>query len=55
MTETITHGIVSDRHLPSPSMSIGRPAAEYRIAIVEDDSVPVREARHVGPGGRGSC
>ncbi|MDF1482010.1 AMP-binding protein [Extensimonas sp. H3M7-6] len=53
MTETITHGIVSDRHLPSLSMSIGRPAAEYRIAIVEDDSVPVREARHVGPGGSG--
>ena len=53
MTETITHGIVGSPHLPNRPMSIGRPAPEYRIAIVEDDSVPVREARHVGPGGSG--
>jgi crotonobetaine/carnitine-CoA ligase len=53
MTETITHGIVTDLHLPSPPMSIGRPAPEYGIAIVEDDTVPVREARAVGPGGSG--
>ncbi|MDO9438169.1 AMP-binding protein [Hydrogenophaga sp.] len=53
MTETISHGIVSDRHVPSPSMSIGRPAPEYGIAIVEDDQVPVREARRVEPGGSG--
>ena len=53
MTETITHGIVGSVHLPNRPMSIGRPAPEYGIAIVEDDSVPVRDARHVGPGGSG--
>lgn len=53
MTETITHGIVSSLTVPSPSMSIGRVAPEYGIAIVEDDTVPVREARHVAPGGSG--
>ena len=53
MTETITQGIVGSVHLPNRSMSIGRPAPEYEIAIVEDDSVPVREARHVEPGGSG--
>ena len=53
MTETITHGIVSSRHVPSPSMSIGRPAPEYGIAIVEDDTVPAAQARQVGPGGAG--
>lgn len=53
MTETISHGIVTDLHLPSPPQSIGRPAPEYEIAIVEDDAVPVREARPVEPGGSG--
>ena len=53
MTETITHGIVSDLRQKSPSMSIGRPAPEYQIAIVEDDSLPVRQGRLVGPGGSG--
>lgn len=54
MTETITHGIVANPHLPNRSMAIGRPAPEYEIAIVEDDAVPVRNARHVEPGGSGS-
>jgi crotonobetaine/carnitine-CoA ligase len=54
MTETITHGIVGNPHLQNRPMSIGRPAPEYGIAIVEDDSVPVREARLVEPGGGGS-
>ena len=53
MTETITHGIVGSPQLPNRPLSIGRPAPEYSIAIVEDDTVPVREARHVGPGGSG--
>jgi crotonobetaine/carnitine-CoA ligase len=53
MTETITHGIVGHPHLPNRPMTIGRPAPEYGIAIVEDDRLPVREARHVGPGGSG--
>lgn len=54
MTETITHGIVASPHLPNRSMSIGRPAPEYEIAIVEDDSVPVRDARRAQPGGSGN-
>jgi crotonobetaine/carnitine-CoA ligase len=54
MTETITHGIVASPHLPNRPMTIGRPAPEYGIAIVEDDSVPVRDARHVAPGGSGN-
>jgi crotonobetaine/carnitine-CoA ligase len=53
MTETITHGIVSDRHFPSPSLAIGRPAPEYAIAIVDDDEQPVAQARAVEPGGSG--
>lgn len=53
MTETITHGIVGSPHAPNRPLSIGRPAPEYGIAIVEDDSVPVRDARHVQGGGSG--
>ena len=53
MTETISHGIVSCRHVPSPSLSIGRPAPEYGIAVVDDDERPVAEARAVEPGGSG--
>ncbi len=53
MTETISHGIVSDRHWPSPPMSIGRPAPEYRIAVVDNDAVPAADARAIEPGGSG--
>lgn len=53
MTETITHGIVGSPHSPNVPLSIGRPAPEYEVAIVVDDSVPVREARHVERGGSG--
>ena len=53
MTETISHGIVSCRHLPSPALAIGRPAPEYGIAIVDDDEVPLAQARAVEPGGSG--
>ena len=53
MTETITHGIVSDLRWPSPSLTIGRPAPEYGIAIVDDDEVPVAQARAIEPGGSG--
>ena len=53
MTETISHGIVSDRHWPSAPMSIGRPAPEYGIAIVDDDTVPLVDANAVGRGGSG--
>ena len=41
MTETITHGIVGDVHLPNRSMMIGRPAPEYEIAIRRDDGTDV--------------
>jgi len=53
MTETITHGIVSDRHWPSPALAIGRPAPEYGIAVVDDDERPMAEARAIEPGGSG--
>lgn len=41
MTETITHGIVGDIHLPNTPLSCGRPAPEYGIHIVDDDGAPV--------------
>src|SRR5690606_10753487 len=41
MTETITHGIVGDIHLPNRPMSIGKPATSYEIAILRDDNTPV--------------
>ncbi len=41
MTETITHGIVGDVHLPNAPLSCGRPAPEYGIAIEDDDGHPV--------------
>ena len=50
MTETITHGIVGNPHLPNLLLSIGRPAPEYEIAVVDDDTIPVRDARRVAPG-----
>ncbi|MBL8350333.1 MAG: AMP-binding protein [Burkholderiaceae bacterium] len=53
MTETISHGIVSCRHVPSPPLAIGRPAPEYGIAVVDDDERPVAQARAVEPGGSG--
>lgn len=53
MTETISHGIVSSPHVPSPPLAIGRPAPEYGIAIVDSDEVPMAQARAIGPGGSG--
>ena len=53
MTETITHGIAGSPHLSNRPLTIGRPAPEYEIAVVDDDSVPVREARAVQAGGSG--
>ncbi|WP_420559871.1 AMP-binding protein [Tepidicaulis sp.] len=41
MTETITHGIVSDPHFDAPSMVIGKPSPAYEIAITRDDGTPV--------------
>ena len=42
MTETITHGIVSDANMPAPPMSIGKPATGYEIAIMNDDGTPTK-------------
>ena len=53
MTETITHGIVGSPHLPNVPLSIGRPAPEYEIAVVDDDTLPLRQARLVEAGGAG--
>ena len=40
MTETITHGIVSDPFIPAPAMSIGKPSLAYEIAILNEDGSP---------------
>jgi len=49
MTETITHGIVGEIDQPNIPMSIGRPAAEYALRIVDDDgaAVPVGGTGHL--------
>ncbi|ABS63286.1 AMP-dependent synthetase and ligase [Parvibaculum lavamentivorans DS-1] len=41
MTETITHGIVGDIHLPNRPMSIGKPSPAYEIAILDDNGASV--------------
>ncbi|WP_339614033.1 AMP-binding protein [uncultured Parvibaculum sp.] len=41
MTETITHGIVGNPHLPDRSMSCGRPSPGYEIAITREDGSSV--------------
>jgi crotonobetaine/carnitine-CoA ligase len=40
MTETITHGIVGEIDQPNLPMSIGRPAAEYSLRVVDEDGAP---------------
>jgi crotonobetaine/carnitine-CoA ligase len=41
MTETVSHPIIGDVHLPNRPFSMGRPAPEYQIAIVRPDGSPV--------------
>lgn len=41
MTETLTHGIVSDPFHDAPPMTIGKPSPAYEIAITRDDGAPV--------------
>jgi len=41
MTETISHGIVGDLHLPNRPGAIGRPAPEYGVAVLRPDLTPV--------------
>ena len=40
MTETITHGIVGEVDQPNTPMSIGRPAPEYAIRVIDDNGSP---------------
>ena len=50
MTETISHGVVGSPYTPDRPMSMGRPAPEYRIAVVGDDGatpVDVGETGHL--------
>lgn len=47
MTETVAHGIVGDVHHDNTPNAIGRPAAEYDLAILLDDGRPA------GPGETG--
>jgi carnitine-CoA ligase len=42
MTETITHGIVGDVHRPNRSMTMGRVAPEYEIAVRDANGRDVR-------------
>ena len=41
MTETMSHGIVGDPHHDNRSLSLGKPAPEYGIAVLGDDGRPV--------------
>lgn len=41
MTETITQGTVGNPFAPDRPMTMGRPAPEYDIAVVDDDDNPV--------------
>lgn len=42
MTETVSHPIVGDVYTPNRPWSMGRPAPEYRVAIVDDAGRHVR-------------
>jgi crotonobetaine/carnitine-CoA ligase len=37
MTETVSHGVIGDVHLPNQPLSIGRPAVEYELSIEHAD------------------
>jgi crotonobetaine/carnitine-CoA ligase len=41
MTETVSHPICSDPLVPSPPGTMGRPAPEYRVRVVEDGLLQV--------------
>ena len=42
MTETISQGIIGEVDQPNTPMAIGRPAAEYRLCVTNDDGTPTR-------------
>ena len=48
MTETISHPIVGDPHLPNRPLSMGRPAPGYSVAVVRDDGVTAVEPEETG-------
>ena len=48
MTETISHPIVGNPYTPDRPMSMGRPALEYRIAVVRDDGLTPVEPEETG-------
>lgn len=48
MTETISHPIVGDAFSPNRPMSMGRPAPEYRVAVVREDGVTPVEPGETG-------
>jgi carnitine-CoA ligase len=41
MTETVTHPVVGDPAMLDPAGCMGRPAAEYGVAVVDDSDEPV--------------
>ncbi|MEE2030622.1 AMP-binding protein [Rhodococcus chondri] len=41
MTETVSHPVVSELAHPDPDGSMGRPAPEYAVAVVDEDGRPV--------------
>jgi crotonobetaine/carnitine-CoA ligase len=43
MTETISHPIVSDPNVPARPMSMGMPAPEYRVRVVDESGHTVAE------------
>lgn len=42
MTETVTHGTFTPPQLPAPDRSIGLPAPEYEVKIVDEQGAPVK-------------
>ena len=41
MTETVSHGFVGDVHLPNRPLSVGKPAVEYDIRVLNEAGGPV--------------
>jgi carnitine-CoA ligase len=48
MTETVSHGIVSDPWVPTRAMAVGRPAPEYGIRVVDADGITPVAAEQTG-------
>jgi crotonobetaine/carnitine-CoA ligase len=48
MTETVSHPVVGSPHFPDRPMSMGRPAPEYAVRVVQDDLVTLVEPEGTG-------